>query len=146
MNRKAVGLGVLCVLGIAIAATALALFHGYFDRGRFEIKETSLSPSSSVAMVARRSDREAMSGDQYFVVVGDHVFSASELRDAYYGNQVIFRADSDCLSVAWKESHNLAITCQDGSIIRSHIAVQEHHIEDLAVTYINIPTSIQQAK
>ena len=59
--------GVICVLGAALVVIACGLFRGHFDHGQFEVKETSRSSAARVAMVAKRSDHEAMSGDQYFV-------------------------------------------------------------------------------
>jgi hypothetical protein len=41
-----------------------------------------------------------MNSDIYFVLVGDHVFSASEMRRAYYSGDVVFAAANDCLSVS----------------------------------------------
>ncbi len=76
-------------------------------------------------MIAERSDHEALSGDVFFVLIGDHMFSPTELRSAYYENRVIFAADADCLSVRWSNPHNLAVMCSDGSIDPSHIGVRK---------------------
>jgi hypothetical protein len=89
--------------------------------------------------VAKRSDHQALSGDQYFVLIGDRSFSTRELRHAYHSNAVIFRADGDCLKVHWEDSHNLVVTCHDGSIESTHIAVQQRRTGDVTVSYQDIP-------
>ena len=86
------GVGVVAVLAMALL---YALFHGYFDHGQFEIKRFQWSSTNQVAMVAKRSDREALGGLDYFVLIGNHLFTPVELRHAYYSNAVVFSALSD---------------------------------------------------
>ena len=136
---RMIGVSLVSALAVALLAIAWALFHGYFDRGRFEVKETSWSSSGRVAVVAERSDREALSSYVYFVLVGDHVFSPSELRAAYYRHRVVFAAASDCVSVRWSDTHNLTVMCGNGAIDAEHIELQQRKTEDVAITYINIP-------
>lgn len=124
---------------LAAVAIVLALFRGCFDHGTFEVVATSRSSRGRVAVVARRFDNEAMSGDQYFVLVKDHVPSETELRTAYYGNRVIFRSDGSCLSVRWRDPHTLTVECRGGSIDPSHIAVQLKQLGDVIIKYVNIP-------
>jgi hypothetical protein len=116
-----------------------ALFHGYFDRGTFEIKSAQWLTSKEVAFVAKRADHQAMNNDEYFVLIGDHLFSPTEIRHAYYGDGVIFRAISDCLTLRWADSHDLQVACGDGSIIPSYIAVQKYKSGDVSISYLNIP-------
>jgi hypothetical protein len=123
----------------ALIVIACLLFRGHFDRGQFEVKETSRSSSARFAIVAERSDDEAMSGYVYFVLMGDHVFSPAELRTAYYSGHVIFAAASDCLSVRWSDPHNLTIMCREKSIDARHIDVQLRQAGDVAISYVNIP-------
>ena len=82
-------------------------------------------PRARVAVVAERSDREALSSYVYFVLVGDHVFSPSELRAAYYRHRVVFAAASDCVSVRWSDTHNLTVMCGNGAIDAEHIELQQ---------------------
>ena len=135
-----VGLGVIFLLGILLAAGWYALFHGYFDHGLFEIKQVEWSPSAPrrVAVVAERSDHQAMSSNTYFVLVGDHVFSATELRHAYHSDDVIFAAASDCLSVSWRASHHLILNCRNGTIDSAHIAARKPRTNDIEIAYVNI--------
>ena len=136
---KKVLVAIACVLGAVLVVIASALSRGYFDRGHFQIIETSKSSSARVAMVAERSDHEAMSSYVYFVLIGDHVFSPRELRDAYYGDAVIFAVASDCLTIRWSYPQNLTIMCREGSIDPSHIEVQLRQAGSVAITYMNIP-------
>jgi|SRR5580658_1076770 hypothetical protein len=140
MSRvKKVRVSVACTLGIALVAITFALSRGYFDHGLFEVKQTDWSPSGQVAMLAERSDHQALRSDEYFVLIGNHVFSPTEVRDAFYGRREVFNAASDCLSVHWSDPHNLTVSCCDGSLNASQINFQRLHTEDITITYVNIP-------
>ena len=74
----------------------------------------------------------------YFVLVGDHVFSPSELRAAYYRHRVVFAAASDCVRIRWSDTHNLMVMCNNGAIDADHIELQQRKTGDVAITYVNI--------
>ena len=140
MNRaKKVGVSVAGVLGFALMVATFVLSCGYFDNGLFEVKQTDWSQSGQVAMLAERSDPKALRSDEYFVLVGDHVFSPTELRDAFYGRREVFNAASDCLSVRWNTPSNLTVSCRDGSLDASHINLERRQTGDITITYVNIP-------
>jgi len=141
MNKnKRLLVGLVCALSVALVAIALtfALFHGYFDHGQFEIKETNWSSSARVAMVVERSDHDALGGLDYFVLIGDHVFSPTELRFAYHSDNVAFAAADDCVSVRWIDLRNLEVMCRDRSLDSRHINVRKRRVGDVAITYANI--------
>lgn len=138
-KSKRVLTAVICALVAMFVMIACGLFRGHFDHGRFEVKETSRSSSGRVAMVAERSDHEAMSSYVYFVFIGDHVFSPAELRTAYHSDHLVFAAASDCISVRWIDPHNLTVSCREGSIDTSHIDVQLRQAGDVVINYVNIP-------
>jgi hypothetical protein len=145
---KKVLAGAICALGLALVIFVLALFRGYFDHGLFEVKEVTWAPlgSARVAIVAERSDHDALNGDDYFVVIGDHVFSPTELRFAYYSDSVVFAAANECLSVRWSDLHNLTVFCRDGTIDSDHINVRKPQARDVAINYVNIADTNSAAK
>jgi hypothetical protein len=135
--------GVVLSVSLLMAVCVYALFHGYFDHGLFEVKQLEWSPSAPrrVAVVAKRSDHQAMNSDTYFVLIADHVFSATELRRAYHSDGVVFAAASDCLSVSWTDPHHLLVTCRNGTIDPAQIEVCKIKNDDVLITYVNIADS-----
>lgn len=133
--------GLVLAVGLLMGGGLLyALFHGYFDHGLFEVKQVAWSPSAPrrVAIVAERSDHEAMSSYVYFVLIADHVFSATELRRAYYSDDVVFAAASPCLNASWNDPHQLTVSCRNGTIDSAHINVRKLTADNVAITYVNI--------
>lgn len=129
----------VCAVVVGLIITVYALFHGYFDRGRFEVKQAEWSPSRQVAVVVKRSDQEAMSSYIYFVLIGEHLFSQSELKYAYHSDAVIFAAARSGLTLHWERSNKLVVECNDSSIRPDHIDVQKWHSRGVAISYTNIP-------
>lgn len=138
-KTKKVVLTLCLVFVFAFVVLAYLMFHGYFDNGHFEIQEVKTSDRGLVAMVARRIDTQGLSGDQYYVVIGTHVFSPAELRRALYSDKVIFRADGPCLSVSWSDPDTLNVSCAGGNMVSDHIAVEKHRAGDIKITYSNVP-------
>jgi hypothetical protein len=136
-------LSVVILLAVLLTTVVYLLFHGYFDHGLFEIKQVEWSPSAPrrVAVVAERSDHQAMNSDIYFVLVGDHIFSASEMRRAYHSDDVVFAAANDCLSVSWRDSRNLVLNCRNSTIDSAQINVHKTTADEVAITYVNIADS-----
>lgn len=132
----------LISLGLLILGLGLlyGLFHGYFDHGQFAVKQVQWSSSKKVAMVVERSDQQALSGYTYFVLIGDHVFSPSELRHKYHRNAVIFAAADSCLDVHWHGPTTLVIDCDGQTLTREHIDVEKHQSGGIAILYDNIPS------
>ena len=137
-KTKSIFVGVACAVALVAAGLIFALFHGYFDHGQFEIKETNWSLSARVAMVAERSDDQALGGLDYFVLIGDHVFSPTEMRFAYHSDDVAFAAVDNCVSVRWIDSRNLEVRCRDRSLNSRDINVRKRQLGDVAITYVNI--------
>ena len=139
MNKtKKTLLGFISILVIVFVTLTFALFLGYFDHGQFEVVQARWS-AGRVAMLARRSDHQALSGTETYVIIGDHIFSSHELRNAYYRQKELFSAESNCLNLSWSNSHTLVISCRNGSINASNIGSQKHQAGDVAVVYENIP-------
>ena len=129
-----------CVLLLlALVGSVYLLFHGYFDRGNFETLSATWSNARLVAVVAKRSDHEAMSSDQYFVVIADRLLSPRELRHAYYyGNGVAFRSWAGCLSAVWASSKHLHVASCGLEIPADYIADQREQVGGVTISYENI--------
>ena len=131
-----VGLGGVAIL---VMATLYGLFHGYFDHGQFEIKRSQWSSTNQLAMVAERSDHEALGGLDYFVLIENHLLTPAELRHAYHSDAVVFSAlTDDCLMLHWDGQNKLTITCNGSTVDRNHINAQKQQIGDISIAYENI--------
>jgi hypothetical protein len=130
-----VGVGAVAVFAMA---SVYGLFRGYFDHGQFEVKQSQRSSTNQVAMLAERSDHEALGGLEYYVLVGTHLFTPAELRRAYYSNAVVFNASSDCLTLHWDNPNRLTIKCDGSTIDRDHINTQRQQIGSVVISYENI--------
>lgn len=130
---------VMCAAAVSLGTAGYALFHGYFDHGQFEIKQAQWSSSKQVAVVAERSDQEALSGYTYFVLIGNHLFSPAELRHAYHSNAVVFAAATNCLDLRWESPSKLLVACGGSEVDVNHIDVQKQQSEGITVSYKNIP-------
>lgn len=129
--------GLVLILGFGLL---YGLFHGYFDRGQFEVNQVQWSSAKQVAIVAERSDQQALSGYTYFVLIGDHVFSPSELRHEYHSSAVVFAAADSCLDLHWQGPTKLVIACNGQSMTREHIDVEKSQSRGIAILYNNIPS------
>ena len=116
----------------------MLFFHGYFDQGRFEVIHAESSSIGKVAMIARRTDNQALGGLEYFVVIGDHVYSPRELRHAMYYRGVVFSTNMDCLTTKWETANQLVLDCQNGSIAMDSINEELHNFQGIAISYKNI--------
>jgi hypothetical protein len=135
---KRISLVVAGTVAIMATAAMYGLAHGYFDHGQFRVMQFEWSSTYRVAMLARRSDRQALGGLEYFVLIGDHVFTPAELRHAYYSDAVVFNAASDCLTLHWDEPKRLAIRCSGSTIAKNDINVQRRQVGEVDVSYENI--------
>jgi len=130
----------VCALIIGLTTAVYALFHGYFDRGQFEVEQAEWSSSRQIALIVKRSDQEALDGYTYFVLIGDHSFSPAELRRAYHTDARVFATASSCLTLHWEGPNKLVVECNDSSITPDRIDVQKWQSGGTAISYINIPT------
>jgi hypothetical protein len=80
MGRRYVVASGIALLCLAVALLFFLDFRGNLDHGNFEVLRTVKNSENKIAIVAKRSDDEALSGDWYFVLVADHVYSHKELR------------------------------------------------------------------
>ena len=136
---------------IAVAALLLigvvwvyAVFHGVFDPGTFVVEQARWASDTQVAIVARRFDHQALSGDEYFVVVASHASSPADLKRAYYHDDIVFQAASDCLNVRWQNARELIVSCTDRSITAGEIEVERDSVRDIRVSYEDIPRMLKK--
>ena len=105
------------------------------------ILSSERSPSGQLAMIAKRSDHEALNGDEVFVLLGGHTFSPVELKHALHSSAVVFSSDRDCLSPRWRNAHDLVISCKGETIVKAGINRQMREQDGVALTYTNIAGS-----
>lgn len=132
------------VLVVGLAITFYLLFRGYFDTGKFEIKQVQWSTSKQVAVVAERSDRQALGGLTYFVLIGSHLFTPVELRHAYHSNAVVFATANNCLTLRWKSLNRLVVSCSGAYLDQEYIDVEKRQWRSVAVSYVNISPDTAQ--
>lgn len=130
---------VTCGALTALLVVIYMWFHGYFDPGKFEIKQVQWCSSRQVAVLAERSDQQALGGLTYFVLIGNHLFTPGELRLAYHSNARVFAASSDCIDLRWESPNKLVITCHGPTIDPGFIDVQKQQSGSVSVLYENIP-------
>ena len=135
---------VLC--GAVLYGLGLALFRGYFDSGTYEMRKTKRSPTGHIAMLVERSDHEALNGKQYFVLVGDHIFSSAESRRALHSKSVLFSTDRDCLTLSWTASETLVVACDGVPITSTDINIQRYSSNNTRVSYVNIDSGVSGKK
>jgi hypothetical protein len=109
------------------------------DRGAFELLQSESVRPDRVAMLAKRSDKTALSGNTIFVLIGDHVESAGELRSALYSSQAVFVADRDALTLRWKNFHELQIECKECGITSDRIQKQRRTYKGVSIDYLGFP-------
>jgi hypothetical protein len=138
--NKTLGMGLIaaCTTVIVLAFALYGLFHGYFDHGDFSVLSTQRSSSGRFAMVAKRSDNDALNNDEIFVVMGDHIFSPVELRYALHGPSVIFSTDHDCITLKWQDPLHLEISCAGNTISKDEINGEQSHSDNVSIKYVNI--------
>jgi hypothetical protein len=140
-QKVTLAIGLMAVLA---TAAVYALFYGYFDRGHYEVLHTEISPTGKVAIVAQRSDDQALGGLEYFLVIGDHIYSPRELRHALYSRGVVFSAGMNCFTASWDSATQLTVDCHNDTIPAGEINIELHQFQGTTILYKNI--SPQTAK
>jgi hypothetical protein len=139
-----VAISVTCVAVIALLSVVYMWFHGYFDPGKFEVKQMQWSPSKQVAVIAERSDQQALGGLTYFVLVGDHLFTPIELKHAYHSSAVVFAATSTRLTLHWNGPNTLVVACNGSYLGQEYIDVEKQQSGEVTITYVNISPNTAQ--
>ena len=125
----------LCVAAIWIALASM----GILDSGKFEIVQSQKLSSDHIAMLARRSDHTALSGDTYFVVIDSHVYTSQELKKAFYSSRPVFVAGRDGLEIHVFASNVLIIECKDCGITKDLFEKQYFSQDGIVIRYVGFP-------
>ena len=96
------------------------------------------SSPKQVAVIAERSDPQALGGLTYFVLVGNHLFTPGELKHAYHSSAVVFAATSACLSLHWNSPNRLVVTCNGSYLDQEYIDVEKQQSGEVTISYVNI--------
>lgn len=127
--------GVACAIAIWFALA----FMGVLDSGKFEIVQSQPISPDRIAMLSRRSDNTALSGDTYFVVIGDHLYTAKELKRAFYSSRPVFVAGRAGLNIYATTPNVLTIECKDCCIAKDLFEKQRFSDDGIVVRYVGFP-------
>jgi hypothetical protein len=135
---------IVMVLSLAIVVAIAGLFtldfRGYFDQGTFELLQYQTSPNGKIAMLAKRSDHEALSGDIYFfVVIADHVYSPKELRFAEHSSRLVFAAALNGLHLRWNGPSELVIACESCGTTKNYVDNERYSDDGISIRYVGFP-------
>jgi hypothetical protein len=129
----------LVVAACAIFIWLALAFTGVLDSGRFEIIQSLTFSSDHIAMLARRSDNTALSGDTYFVVIDNHLYAAKELKRAFYSSRPLFVAGRAGLMIHADAPNVLTIECKSCGLTKDLIEKQQFSFNGLTIRYVGFP-------
>lgn len=132
-------LGFLVAIVCVIAIWFSLAFIGVLDSGKFEIIQSQTVSQNHIAMLARRSDKTALSGDTYFVVIDSHLYSAKELKRAFYSRRPVFVAGRAGLHIFSATPDVLTIECKGCGLTRDLIEKQRFSDDTIVVRYLGFP-------
>jgi hypothetical protein len=81
----------------------------------------------------------ALSGNTYFVVIGNHLYSAAELRKALYRSGAVFVVGRPGLSLHWKDPKVLVISCASCEITKDTIQKQKWFDKGVSISCDGFP-------
>jgi hypothetical protein len=126
---------VVCAIAIWLALA----FMGVLDSGKFENAQSQTVSQNHIAMLARRSDSTALSGDRYFVVIGSHLYTSSELKRAFYSSRPVFVAGREGLDIYSVASNVLTIECKDCGVSKDLVEKQRFSDDSIVIRYVGFP-------
>jgi hypothetical protein len=126
---------------LAVGLFLFLAFRGNLDRGTFDVLRTTKNSEGVIAIMGERFDHEAMSGNDYFILLANHTYSPDELRLAYHRDQahMVFRANRDDLNVSWADAHELVVDCRKCEITKGNINSQSFSVGEVRIRYTNFP-------
>ncbi len=114
-------------------------FHGASDSDIIEIVQTQFASPHRVAMLVRRSDHAALSGDTYFVFIDDHLYPVPQLRKTLYSLHPVFKVGRDGVAIRWSSPSELTIECHACGITKEVIETQKFSDRGINIRYIGFP-------
>jgi hypothetical protein len=139
-QKKRVLISALLVTIVCVIAVWFALlFTGVVDSGQFDLLQSLVISPNHIAMLARRSDHVALSGNSYFVLIGTHPYSAKELRYAFHSSKPVFISGRDLIVLDKTDSGGLVIKCVDCGITKDLIEKQRFQDNGINVEYVGFP-------
>ena len=105
------------------------------------MKRTYFCPGSGgkVAMLVERSDDSALSGNDVFVFLPDHLYTIPELRKNLYALDPVFQVGDDRLALEWVNSSELDIRCIACTVTKGVITTQKNFQSGVTVRYLDFP-------
>jgi hypothetical protein len=135
--------GIIAPPAIGCAATWYVLvvrpFHGVADADNVQIAQTEFASNKHVAMLVERSDKAALSGNDFFVFITDHLYSVPELRKNLYALDPVFHVGRNGLALQWIDPENLKILCEDCGITKNQITTQKFSDSGVTIHYVGFP-------
>lgn len=139
-STKLVISGLALSIIIPLTVQIVRARRGDLDSGSFTLVQAEAAYPKRVAMLVRRSDHHALSGNTYFVVIGDHVFSQPELRKALYRSELVFECGRDGLILHWENLNKLVIECRECKITPDIIQEQRFQVNNnIIIRYSGFP-------
>lgn len=136
---KRVVIAITSVVAILVTIYLVILWGGFLDTGTFEIVQNQTSSKGKIAILAKRSSVQALSGNTYFVIISDHLNSPAELRKTLHSSLPVFIADRDGISLQWTSPNELTIRCERCGITHERIEVLKSAYADSAIRYSGFP-------
>ncbi len=131
----AIIVAVACAVSIWLALA----FTGVLDSGRFEIIQSLTISQDHIAMLIRRSDDTALSGDTYFVVVDNHLYGANELKRVFHSSKPLFVAGRAGVVIHANAPNVLTIECRSCGLSKDLIEKQKFSTQGIIVQYVGFP-------
>jgi ABC-type branched-subunit amino acid transport system permease subunit len=130
-----------CLVAVicAIAVWLVLAFTGVLDSGKFEIVQSETVSPNHIAMLGVRSYNTALTGATWFVVIDNHLYSAKELKKAFYSSRPVFVAGRDGLHVQASGSSVLVIECKGCSITKDLFEKQRFEDDGITIRYVGFP-------
>lgn len=126
-------------VSLIVLFITISCYKGVSKNDEVRIVEAEVSSSRRVAMLIKRSDHAALSGNTFFVIISDRVLTIPELRSRLYALNSVFVSGLDGLSLRWSAPNELTVQCQRCEITRDIVEKQLFALNGVKVTYTGFP-------